>query len=159
MLAKSWRIGVETTTRSDPTARSDTTYRSPCIIPVASPARHREGAGKIHLPAVQGWGAAQEPGKSTFRRSKVGEQRRSGRTLPLGGPRLGSSALTAGLWLQVDEDRGSQQFPEFARQVIGRRAGFHPEKTWRQGREEREQLSAPEFPADGNGTFRAHCMD
>src|SRR6056297_3500716 len=75
MLAKSWRIGVETTTRSDPTARSDTTYRSPCIIPMASPARHREGAGKIHLPAVQGWGAAQEPGKSTFRRSKVGEQR------------------------------------------------------------------------------------
>src|SRR6056297_4046434 len=74
MLAKSWRIGLETTTRSDPTARSDTTYRSPCIIPMASPARHPEGAGKIHLPAVQGWGAAQQPENSAFGRTKVGGQ-------------------------------------------------------------------------------------
>ena len=55
--AKSWKIGVDTTTKTDPTARSDTTSRLPCIVPMAPPARHRETAGKIQLPAIQGWGA------------------------------------------------------------------------------------------------------
>lgn len=50
--------GVETTTRSDPTARSDTTCRLLYIIPMAQPARHRERARKFQLPAVQRWGAA-----------------------------------------------------------------------------------------------------
>ncbi len=59
MRGKSWWIGVGTTTRTDPAARSDTTFRLPCIIPMASPARHRDRAGKIQLPAVQGWGAVQ----------------------------------------------------------------------------------------------------
>jgi len=36
---------------------------------MASPARHREGAGKIHLPAVQGWGAAHEDDGCSFNRS------------------------------------------------------------------------------------------
>lgn len=33
------------------------TSRLPCTIPTASPARRRERAGKIKLPAVQAWGA------------------------------------------------------------------------------------------------------
>jgi putative transposase len=57
---ENWMLGVGTTTRSGPTARSDTKSRSPCIIPMAQPARHRERAGKIQLPAVQG-GVAVHP--------------------------------------------------------------------------------------------------
>lgn len=45
-----------------PTARSDTTSRLPCTIPMAPPARHRDRAGKFRLPTVQGWGAVQALG-------------------------------------------------------------------------------------------------
>ena len=47
-------------------ARSDTTSRLPCIIPMAQPARHRETAGKIQIPAVQGWGAVHQPADSRY---------------------------------------------------------------------------------------------
>ncbi len=35
------------------------TSRSPCTIPATQPARRHDQAGKLQLPAVQGWGAAQ----------------------------------------------------------------------------------------------------
>lgn len=44
MPVKSWRIDVDTTTRSALLARSDTKSRSQCRIPVAQPARHRENS-------------------------------------------------------------------------------------------------------------------
>ena len=59
-LAPVGNVGVlafSCTPMSDPTARSGTTSRLPRTIPMASPARQRERAGKIQLPAVQGWGA------------------------------------------------------------------------------------------------------
>ena len=54
--------GDGTTTTSGPTARPDATSRSPCIIPMAQPACHRERAGKIRLPAIQGGVARAEIG-------------------------------------------------------------------------------------------------
>jgi hypothetical protein len=59
MPARSWRIGVGTTTKTDPAVRLDTTSRSPCTIPMASPARHREKAAQIQLPAARVRGAVQ----------------------------------------------------------------------------------------------------
>lgn len=41
------------TTRCVHMAQSDTRSRSRCSIPMAPPARHREKAGKLYLPAVQ----------------------------------------------------------------------------------------------------------
>jgi len=40
--------------------QSDTTSRLRCIIPMASPVRHRERAGKFQLPAVQTMGSLQD---------------------------------------------------------------------------------------------------
>ncbi len=74
MPEKSWRIGVGTTTRTDPTARSATTSRLPCIIPMASPARHRERPGKTQLPAVQSWGALHRPVDSRHQQGSLGGQ-------------------------------------------------------------------------------------
>lgn len=51
--AKSWKPGVDTTPKTTPAARSDTMCRLPCIIPMASPARHREAAGKLQHPAAR----------------------------------------------------------------------------------------------------------
>lgn len=42
MRSKIWKIGVDTTTTIDLTARSDTTSRARCIFPAASPARRRD---------------------------------------------------------------------------------------------------------------------
>jgi putative transposase len=56
---ESWRLGAETTTTSDHTAPSATRFRARCTKPVAQPARHRETAGKIQLPAVQSRGSEQ----------------------------------------------------------------------------------------------------
>ena len=39
---KSWRLGADITTKTNPIARSDTTSRLPCIIPAAQPARRRD---------------------------------------------------------------------------------------------------------------------
>ena len=50
MPAKSWRIGVETTTRFDLIARSGPTFRSTCTIPMAQPARHRDQSRGIPAP-------------------------------------------------------------------------------------------------------------
>jgi len=41
---------------------------------MASPARHRDRAGKLQLLAVQCWGSEQEPENSSFWRSSVGAQ-------------------------------------------------------------------------------------
>ncbi|QKC98912.1 hypothetical protein EB231_33155 [Mesorhizobium sp. NZP2298] len=45
--------GRSITTRCARMGRSGTRPRSRCSIPMAPPARHREKAGKLHLPAVQ----------------------------------------------------------------------------------------------------------
>ena len=42
------------------------------------------------------------------------------------------------------------QFLEFARPVMGRRAGFHPDQAWLQSPEKSEHLPTPQFSADCN---------
>ena len=44
---------ADTTTRCARTGRSGIRSRSRCSIPMAQPARHRENAGKLYLPAIQ----------------------------------------------------------------------------------------------------------
>ena len=43
----SWGLGVDTITKTDPTARSDAPSRLPCIIPTTRPVRRRDQAGKL----------------------------------------------------------------------------------------------------------------
>ena len=67
-------IGIAITMRTAPLAQSDTTSRLPCIIPMASPARHRETAGRIQRPAVQGWGAVHHLADSPKDRREIESQ-------------------------------------------------------------------------------------
>ena len=97
--------------------RSDTTSRMPCIIPMASPARHRETAGKIQLPAAQGRGAVRKPprqfgvcevfaGACPFLnavRPQIGRRHRARR---LRDPRLQPPALRSAKLLQGSQESG-----------------------------------------------------
>ncbi len=58
---------ADTTTRSARTGRPGTRSRCRCSIPMAQPARHREKAGKLYLPAVQRM-VSQQNGQGSNRR-------------------------------------------------------------------------------------------
>ncbi len=60
------------------------------MIAMAPPARHRDRAGKIYLPAIQSWGAEQSRTDSIRRRVKIGEQ------VTVNGAQIGAQKAT--LW-------------------------------------------------------------
>lgn len=72
-------IGVDTITKTDPIARSDTTSRLQYIIPMAQPARHRG-----------------QSEKSSLRRSKLGEQCTNLQTLVMNEGPAGGRSLRSG---------------------------------------------------------------
>ena len=57
---KSWRLGADTTTRSDPMGPLAIRCRPRCKIPAAHPARRRDTGQKLYPPAVQRLGADHE---------------------------------------------------------------------------------------------------
>jgi hypothetical protein len=95
MHAKSWRIGVDTTTRNILKTRSDITSRLRCKIPVTKTARRRDGSRQTPAPADPNFGPSANARKMT----------------QPGGPKSGSRSQSAQLFQDLAQTAKSRRGP------------------------------------------------